>query len=205
MTSLAVVAFFLAMMGQALAKTEKNATIVVSETRTLQIEAKKSQVKWLAKKVTGQHDGTVALKSGEVVLKGEDLVGGRFEIDMTSIRVSDLKDAGPNAKLKNHLKSEDFFDVEKYPTALFTITKSKKAAEGEYDVKGDLTIKGIKRPISFPMKLESDAKEYRALGGVELDRTLWNVRYGSGKFFKGLGDKLIYDKFQVSFDVTAKK
>jgi polyisoprenoid-binding protein YceI len=175
------------------------------EPRTLAVDLKESQVRWVGKKVTGQHSGTLKIKSGEVNTRGETLTGARFEFDMTTIADEDLTDAKLNAKLTNHLKSDDFFSVDKHPTATLVITEARAIEpKGTYDVKGNLTLKGITKPVAFPLKVEIVSGKARAAGTVKLDRTLWDVRYGSGKFFKKLGDKLIYDEFEVSFDVTSR-
>ncbi len=173
------------------------------EPRTLSLDLKESRVRWVGKQVIDHHFGAVLIKSGEVHTKGETLTGGRFEIDMTTITVENLTDPKQNAKLTKHLKSDDFFSVVKYPTAVFQITEVKPGSQGSYDVKGDLTIKGITQPISFPLKVEIVGGKARATGTATIDRTKWDIRYRSGKFFKGLGNKLIDDNFEVSLDVTA--
>lgn len=172
-------------------------------TKTYTADIKTSQLKWLGKKVTGQHDGTLSLKSGTVVADNHEIKTAEFVIDMGSIKNSDIDDRKMNKKLVGHLKSEDFFDVARYPTATLKVTQAKKISENNYKIKGDLTIKGETHEVSFPVKVDT-SKETHALGTIEIDRTRWNIRYGSGKFFKGLGDKMIKDKFEVSFDVVLK-
>jgi len=173
------------------------------EPRTLSLDLKESRVRWVGKKVTGQHNGTILIRSGDVQTKGDTLTGGRFEIDMTTIVVEDLTNPKQNAKLTNHLKSDDFFAVAKYPTAVFQMKEVKPGSQGSYDVTGDLTVKGITNPISFPVKVEITGTKAKATGTATIDRTKWDIRYGSGKFFKKLGDKLIYDDFEITLDVAA--
>ena len=173
---------------------------------TATVDTDKSRVEWLAEKVTGKHWGTVNIQSGTIELDGSTVTGGTFEIDMTSILVSDIKDEGTNAKLVGHLKSEDFFSVSKNPTANFTIT-STKPAEGTNGnntlVTGKLTIKGITDELTFPARISVEGNQVKAYGSFMVDRTKWDIKYGSGSFFEGLGDRVIYDEFNIKLDVTA--
>ncbi len=167
-----------------------------------------SVVGWEAKKVTGKHNGKIALKKGEIVMKGKELVGGNFEIDMETIAIEDLKDAAMNTKLLKHLKSDDFFSVEKFKTANLKIT-SAKAVEGiagpTYEVTGDLTIKGKTLPITFPVVVETKDGKTTAKANLTIDRTNYDIKYGSGKFFQNLGDKMIEDKFALDVLLASKK
>ncbi len=175
-------------------------------TNTATVDTDKSRVEWLAEKVTGKHWGTVNIKSGTLELDGNKITGGTFEIDMTSIIVSDIKDEGTNAKLVGHLKSEDFFSVSKNPTANFTITSTKpaKGTNGNNTlVTGDLTIKGITDELTFPARITVENNQVKAYGSFMVDRTKWDIKYGSGSFFEGLGDRVIYDEFNIKLDVTA--
>ena len=167
------------------------------------IDTKKSKVTWNAKKVTGEHTGNVLLNGGNVWVEKNELVGANVSINMNSISCTDLTDAEWNKKLVGHLKSDDFFSVEKYPKAAFEITSVKKESNNDYTVNGKLTIKGITNDISFPAKVNIADGLVKANGTAKLDRTKWDIRYGSGKFFEGLGDKMIYDEFEITFDITA--
>lgn len=176
---------------------------------TLRLDTKESIIKWTGKKVTGQHSGRVWLKGGEVLLKGGFLAAGSFEADMKSIKVDDLKDPDTNAKLTGHLNSADFFDTGKHPTATFKTTRviprlDAPAGQPTHDVTGDLTIKGITQPVSFPVRVEQKDGRASAKGTMTVDRTLYDIKYGSGKFFQGLGDKLIYDEFTLDLELVAK-
>lgn len=174
---------------------------------TIVFDSSASTVKWLGKKVTGQHEGTIDLAKGEMILRGTELKGGEFTFDMTSIKDTDLTDPENNAKLVRHLKSEDFFEVEKFPTAVLKI-KSAKSVEGftgpTYEVTADLTMKGKTNEVKFPAVVKTDNGKTVATANITVDRTKWNVRYGSGKFFKGLGDKAIYDDFIVDIMLATK-
>ena len=161
-----------------------------------QIDITESTISWVGKKVTGQHNGTINLESGYLELKGDNLVGGEFVIDMTSITVLDLKGKG-KGKLEGHLKSDDFFGVETYPTSKLVITDA-SGSDGNYAVTGDLTIKATTLPITFDLTIDGNT----ATTSLTVDRSKFDVRYGSGSFFDNLGDKTIYDDFEL--DITLK-
>jgi polyisoprenoid-binding protein YceI len=160
------------------------------------INVKESSVNWVGKKVTGKHNGTINLKEGYLEMEGENLVGGMFVIDMTTINVTDLS-GDMKGKLEGHLKSDDFFGIENYPTASLVISNAKKTGN-TYTVMGDITIKGITQPITFNLTKDGNT----ATSKVVIDRSKFNVRYGSGSFFDNLGDKTIYDDFEL--DITLK-
>lgn len=177
----------------------------LASAQTYKLDPAKSKIEWVGKKVTGQHNGSLQVQSGSVTLDNGQVKAGDFVIDMQSIKVLDLQDAGPNEKLTNHLKSDDFFSVAAHPTSQFKITSAKTVSPGRVDVTGDLTIKGITKPITIPATLKQEGDKLSAKGEVKVDRTLYNVRYGSGKFFQGLGDKLISDDFELKLDLHADK
>ncbi len=175
---------------------------------TLSLDTQSSVLKWTGKKVTGEHFGTVKVASGNVELADGSLKGGTFEIDMKSIFVKDIEDPKYNKKLTDHLLSEDFFAALEFPKAQFTINEAKKLGDSKpgepnYEITGTLNVKGIENQVTFPAIVEINGKEASAKATVTLDRTKWNVKYGSGKFFENLGDKLIYDDFTVELDVKA--
>lgn len=155
--------------------------------------AEKSELKWVGKKVTGQHNGHIKLSDGVLTLKGNRIVSGTFNIDMKSITNDDLTDAGYNQKLVGHLKSDDFFGVEKFPIATLTLMESAEFVNNVAEVKGKLTIKGITNPISF--NVTKNGNSYTA--SIAVDRSKYDVRYGSGSFFENLGDKVIDDIFTL--------
>ncbi|MEL6124046.1 MAG: YceI family protein [Bacteroidota bacterium] len=164
------------------------------EKKTVKVD--QSSVTWKGKKVTGAHEGTIAIQSGSLDFENGTLVGGEFVIDMTTIAVTDL--TGDMAgKLKGHLMSDDFFGVENHPTATLVFTTVDKTAEG-YKITGNLTIKETTKPISFMATIDGSA----ATADITVDRTEYNVKYGSGKFFDGLGDKMIYDNFDLSVSLA---
>ena len=171
------------------------------------VNTAKSNLEWIGKKVAGQHNGDVKLKSGSLTTQGDKITAGEFTIDMTSIQVLDL-DGEMNGKLLGHLKSDDFFSVEKHNTATFVLkdAKPKKGENGaNYEITGDLTIKGITNSITFPAKVVLAGSGFVANADFTIDRTKWDIKYGSGSFFEGLGDKTIYDDIEFSLYLTSVK
>jgi len=122
---------------------------------------------------------------------------------MTTIKVTDLQ--GEYAgKLEGHLKSEDFFGVTTYPNATLIILNAQHKGNNEYNVKANLTIRGITQEIQFPATVKAEGKKYKAEADVTIDRSLFNVKYGSGKFYEDLGDKTIYDDFQLKVSLVTQ-
>ncbi|MEQ8908082.1 MAG: YceI family protein [Vicingaceae bacterium] len=172
---------------------------------TYKIDNELSSVEWVGKKVTGQHNGSIMLKEGNIMVENGMISSGTIMMDMNTIVVEDIEDEGTNAKLKGHLMSDDFFGVEKNPTSTFKITKVEKK-EGElYHIHGDLTIKGITEKVAIPTTVKMEGNKLVAIGETEIDRTKFKIRYGSGKFFEDLGDKMIDDEFTIRFKVGAIK
>lgn len=160
------------------------------------VPIKSATILWKGYKVTGEHFGTIDLATGSLEFEDDQLVGGQFEVNMTTITVTDL--SGKSKKsLEGHLKSDDFFGVEQFPTATMVITSVEKNDTG-YSVTGDFTIKGATHPVIFPMTVEENS----ANAEVKIDRSKYNVRYGSNSFFDNLGNKAIYDEFDL--EITLK-
>ena len=165
-----------------------------------------SVLNWKGFKPTGDHYGTVKLKEGFFTAKDKQIVSGEFEIDMTSIVDLDMDaDSEYNAKLVNHLKSEDFFSVEKYPVAAFKISKTE--AKGDKTlITGDLSIKGKSHSVSFLASVKNEGENlYVKSETFKIDRSKWDIKYQSKSFFTDLGDKFIYDDIELSFEVAAKQ
>ncbi len=155
---------------------------------------------WTGKKVTGQHNGHFSGK-GMLVIENNVVQKGEAVISMTSIVVDDVKDRESNKKLLNHLKSADFFDVERFPTANLIIHGSEKQNDS-YFFKGLLTLKGVEKPVEGTYNIMADqGKHYALNGSMTIDRSQFDVKYGSGTFFKGLGDELIYDEVPIGFKI----
>ena len=167
---------------------------------TLAVDTKASKIHWLAKKVTGQHEGTINLASGALVANGTKLTGGEFVIDMKSIVCTDLTDEGYNKKFIGHITQGDFFEVEKYPTSTFKITKVNGT-----NLTGDLTMHGITKSITFPAKIAVVGGKISATASIPVDRTDFGVKYGSKKFFESIGDKAIDDIFNLDITLVAGK
>lgn len=177
---------------------------IKEEKNAFEIDTKASKVHWTGKKVTGEHTGYLSLGNGIVTVEKNNVTGAKVNMDMNSIVCTDLTNEEYNKKFVGHLKSDDFFSVEKYPNSTFEITSVKPAANGQYTVKGNLSIKGITNEISFPAKISVDKNVVKANGTAKIDRTKWDIRYGSGKFFDSLGDNMIYDEFEITFELVAK-
>jgi len=180
-------------------------TRLVQPTEKFTVSVSDSKVHWLAKKITGQHEGDILLKSGEVTFEKKKLKGGSFEIDMTSITCTDIKDAGTNKKLLGHLKSVDFFSTSKFTTATLKITKATQGKGDEYEVTADLTIKGKTAPVTFKTTVSDENKTVKAKATIIFDRTKYDIRYGSSSFFEGLGDRAIYNDVEITIAVVAKE
>ncbi len=173
-----------------------------SPAESFKVNTANSIAKWEGKKIGGAHQGELKIKSGALIVEKGALTGGNVEIDMTTLTNLDQKDPEMNAKLVNHLKSDDFFSVEKHPVSTFKITKVEQK-DGKTMVTGDLTIKGIPHPETFPAEVAIEKHGVKAKGTMTVDRTQYDIRYRSLKFFANIGDKVIKDNFTVTFDLTA--
>ena len=165
------------------------------------VDVAKSVVNWTGKKVTGEHHGTIAIKEGNLEINNGNVTGGKIVMDMPSIVDNDLKDEAMNAKLIGHLKSEDFFAVNTFPTSELVITKTENKGNS-LTFTGNLTIKGITNPVTFTATASKDGKDTVYKGTLPVDRSKYNVRYGSKSFFDNLGDKVINDEFTLDFNLV---
>lgn len=171
---------------------------------TQKVDVKKSKVEWTGKKVTGQHNGTIDIKEGTLEVNNSKLTGGKIVIDMQSLKNEDLKDQEYNAKLVGHLKSDDFFSVVTHPTSQLEVTKV-EGSGANLKVTGNLTIKGKTNPVTFPVTVSKEGNNSVYHGTITVDRSKYDVRYGSKSFFNDLGDKAINDEFTLDFHlVTAE-
>ncbi|MFL1012832.1 YceI family protein [Flavisericum labens] len=161
-----------------------------------EVKIEESKLVWKGYKVTGSHEGTIEIKSGTLAFEDEKLVGGEFVIDMTTINSTDLE-GEYKGKLDGHLKSDDFFGVENHPTAKLVFKKVVSSGKNAYDVTGDLTIKGKTNPVDFTISIYGS----KATASLKVDRSKYDVRYGSTSFFDGLKDKAIYDEFDLVADL----
>lgn len=169
------------------------------------VDVNNSVIVWKGYKVTGQHTGTVKVKNGNLQLTDGKLTGGSFDIDMNSITDTDMEPEYA-AKLVGHLKSDDFFGVSKFPTAKFVITRAiPQDTKGNYKIIGNLTIKETTKEVKFAANVAEQNGKLTATGQLKIDRSEYNVRYGSGSFFDDLGDKTIYDEFDLNVTLVANK
>jgi polyisoprenoid-binding protein YceI len=175
------------------------AAIAVNGQEKLTASTEKTTLLWLGEKVTGQHTGTIMLKDGWLTMEENKIVSGEFNIDMTTI-----KDAENNERLEGHLKSDDFFGVEKFPVSKLVLTGSDSFEKGSALVKGNLTIKGVTNPVEFRTVIQKKEDGTWFYANIVVDRTKYNIRYGSGSFIDNLGDKAIYDEFKLKVNLLVK-
>ena len=162
------------------------------------IETAQSQITWTGREVsTSSHYGTLDFVSGNFEISNGAIVNGEFIVDMTSINNQDMQ-GDSKARLEGHLKSDDFFSVESYPTAVILINSSELISDGKWNVSADLSIKGFTHPVNFEMISSEDGWS----ANLVFDRSKYDVRFRSGSFFENLGDKLIYDDIELSVNLT---
>lgn len=177
---------------------------VLFSSENVPVDFEASKVLWWAKKITAEHNGTVNLSRGELIVTDGKVSGGSFEVDMTTIIDLDLPEPGLRKKIVYQLKSDDFFSVEQFPTATFKIDSLKSISGDSYRVSGGMTIKGRTLPVTFDAVIKLQAGKWTFDATLELDRTKWDVKYRSGKFFENLGDTLIYDIFKITVKLVGK-
>ncbi len=184
-------------------KNTESQVLSSKENSSFIIDPKLSRLEWTGKKIGGEHSGTIALSEGKFQMENGNLTGD-FSIDMNSINTTDLSGEWKE-KLDGHLKSEDFFGTEKFPVAKFSLTQS-IPVENEKEsflVKGNLTIKDKTNEEGFVIKLKTENEKISGEGIITIDRSKYNVRYGSKSFFANIGDKMIHDTFTVKFHIIA--
>jgi polyisoprenoid-binding protein YceI len=168
------------------------------------INGAQSMIDWVGRKVTGSHNGTIAIKEGTLLFRDDELTGGRFVIDTRSIKILDVTDPATNAQFAGHLASDDFFSSEQYPEATFEISQAEPRENGSYHVEGKLTIKGITHPTSFDAQVNRSGNSATATGKITIDRTKYGIKFRSSRFFQNLGDNLIYNNFDLNVRLTAE-
>ena len=169
------------------------------------IQKSSSTVNWTGKKVLGLHTGTINIADGFIEITDNLIKSGEIQIDMTSIVITDIEDKKTHDDFLAHLKNDDFFAVDKFNIAKLVISGSEKTENNKLKVDGMLTIKDISHPISFIASVEIFTDFLHALGEIVIDRTIYNIRYGSGKFIQNLGDTLIHDEFVLQFKLIAQR
>ncbi len=171
------------------------------------VDVEKSVVEYLGKKPLGAHNGGIPISAGSLTVEDGKIIKGNFAFDMTKVDCWDIKDKKKNNYFVSHLKSEDFFDVEKYPTAKFVITSTKSVANGKYTVSGTLTLKEIPKKVTFQadVKITQDKVTLNTKNYFYIDRTDWGVKYKSKSFFSNLKDKFINDEVGIKINIVARK
>ena len=175
------------------------AALLTANLLAADVDPAKSKVEWLGKKLSGQHKGTIKIKSGKLEMKEGKFSGGKIVMDMTTINTTDLEGEWKK-KLDSHLNSPDFFNTSEHKTAQLEVKSVKSEGKSKYKVTGDLTIKKIKKPVTFNVT----KKDGKYTGTLKFDRTKFDIKYKSGSFFKDLGDKLIYDDVELTFSLATK-
>ena len=171
----------------------------VGDEKYVVIDTKESVVTW---KGSNRTAGYVYISKGELMIENGQLMGGTVEVDMNTIENKSHKS---DNNFINHLKDPDFFDVKKFPFSTIAITKAESINGENINVTGNLTIKGITHPVTFPAEIEVNGAIVNAIGKLIIDRTLWGVRYKSGKFFDNLKDQAIADSIEFNIKIVAKK
>jgi len=181
------------------------------------IDLSSSIVNWAGKKplIDGYiNSGVIGFSAGTITVT-ENEATGEFTIDMNTLNVgSTAKKPGQESTLEGHLKGEGWFDVAKFPTASFNITNvsvrtdsdSTSDSTFQYDVTGDLTMKGVTNEINFPAEIyETASGQVQVEATTTIDRTKWGLTAMSGSFFDNLADNVIDDSVQLSFTLVADK
>jgi len=164
------------------------------------IAVENSTISWKGYKPTGSHNGTITLQSGSLEMEDGEVIGGSFTADMATI-----KDADGSARLEGHLKSKDFFEVEVFPTAKFEVMGT-NSNNGETNVMGNMTIKGITKEISFFAEVSEADKSITLKSSVfQVNRADFNVKYKSKTFFNNLKEKFINDDFDLQVTIVVEK
>ena len=170
---------------------------------TLWVDKFTSNVQWIGRKITGdEHSGRIQAAGGFIVKNNDILQNGEILMNMQSITVDDIENPKWNQKLVDHLKNDDFFNTEIYPTAKFVFDKF-EGKGADTHVSGELTIRDKTVPTDFILNVVVDRDSSFATGTVNIDRTLFDIKYGSGSFFEGLGDRIILDEFTLNFKLIA--
>lgn len=168
-------------------------SFTAAQAQSKKIDVSKSIITWTGKKITGEHEGTIKFKEGELIFKANKITGGNFVADMTTLNNTD-QTGSSKAKLEGHLKSDDFFGINNFKTSILTFKNITPKGNNTYTIIGTLTIKGISNPVIFDLIIKGNT----ATANLKIDRTKYDIKYGSGSYFDDLGDKTIYDEFELA-------
>jgi polyisoprenoid-binding protein YceI len=177
---------------------------------TFLLDTAQSVIRWTGRNLFNHHSGTVKLSAGEIILRQGQLASARFTVDMTSIANEDISDSAMNAMLIAHLRTADFFDTERHPTAQFTAGAAEKIAtctDGtpNFLLRGTFTLRGISRPLEFPVLIAMDGPRLTGQGVLSLDRTEFGSHYGSGRLFRFLGKHIVNDHIHLHVKIHAER
>lgn len=168
---------------------------IAAQSRKINIS--KSTIVWTGKKITGEHIGTLQFKEGSLFYAKKKLAKGSFTVDMTTLNNTD-QSGKDKLELEGHLKSNDFFSTEEFKEAKLVFKAIKLVSKGTYAVVADLTIKGKTNPVIFDLIIKGN----KASTTLIIDRTKYGIQYGSGSFFADLGDRTIYDEFELKVNLV---
>ncbi|WP_426482502.1 YceI family protein [Chryseobacterium sp. R2ACT005] len=174
------------------------------DTKNFKVNNENSTIDWIGRKVTGAHNGTIGVKDGNFTFEDGKPVSGKFVIDTRAIKILDIEDAETNAQFAGHLTSDDFFNSDQFPEALFEITHAEPGDQNLYNVTGDLTIKGITHSINTSLQIVTTDNTAVLDAKIVVDRTKFNIKFRSSNFFTNLGDTLIYNNFDLHIHLVAK-
>lgn len=170
------------------------------------VNTRESKVNWLGTKPGGQHNGIVTISEGTIYMKNGELAGGSFVIDLNSIENTDIESETWSKKLVDHLKSEDFFYVEKFPQGIFTITEVANSDGDNYKLTGNLELRGVIKTIRFNANISFENEVFKAsTPKLILDRTQWNIEAMSKSVFTDLKDRYVDDEMQIEIDLVAER
>jgi polyisoprenoid-binding protein YceI len=173
------------------------------DTKNFKVNSKNSLVEWIGRKVTGAHNGTIEVKDGDFTFENNNLLSGKFVINTGAITILDVEDAETNAQFASHLASDDFFNSDQFPDAVFEITHAEPSDSNFYHVKGDLTIKGITHSVDTSLQIVKTDNVAVLDAKIVIDRTKFNIKFRSSNFFANLGDTLIYNNFDLNVHLVA--
>lgn len=173
------------------------------DTKNFKVNNENSVVEWIGRKVTGAHNGTIEVKEGTLTFENNMLSSGKFVINTRSIKILDIDDSETNAQFANHLASDDFFNSDQFPDAVFEIRHTEPGDNNFHHVKGDLTIKGITHSIDTTLQIVKTDSVAVLDTKIVIDRTKFNIKFRSSNFFTNLGDTLIYNNFDLNIHLVA--
>ncbi len=175
----------------------------IGNEKYVRVDTKQSVITWKGASLNGLNSqtGYVYPSKGELMIENGQLTGGIVEVDMNTI---EDKNHRRDTKLVDHLKDPDFFEVEKFPFSILSITKIKSTTNEGRQITGNLTIKGITHPVTFPAKLEIKNGMVKANGKLVIDRTQWDVRYKSAKFYTLLANQTMSDSIEFYIHIVAR-